>query len=69
MNKLNKQTEQSQTKRWRRDNSWLVGFRGGGVEQKRKRTHGQQCGDCWNEAGIRGLNGNGNIQQKQTNKK
>lgn len=27
---------------------------------KGKRTHGheQQCGDCWGEAGIRGLNSN-----------
>ena len=31
------------------------------IEQKGKRTHGhgQQCGDCWGEEGIRGLNGNG----------
>ena len=38
-----------------------VGRRGGeGIEQKGKRTHGhgQQCGDCWAEGGIRGLNGN-----------
>ena len=34
-------------------------FGGGGIEQKGKRTHGQQCGDCWGEEGIRGLNGNG----------
>ena len=34
---------------------------GGGIEQKGKRTHGhgQQCGDCWKERGIRRLNGNG----------
>ena len=34
---------------------------GGGVEEKGKRTHGhrQQCGDCWAEGVIRGLNGNG----------
>ena len=34
---------------------------GGGIEQKGKRTrgHGQPCGDCWGETGIRGLNGNG----------
>ena len=33
---------------------------GGGIEQKGKRTHGhgQQCGDCWAEGGVRGLNGN-----------
>ena len=37
------------------------GVGGGGIEQKRKRTHGhgEQCGDCWGEGGIRGLNGNG----------
>ena len=34
---------------------------GAGIEQKGKRTHGhgQQCGDCWGQGGIRGLNGNG----------
>ena len=34
---------------------------GGGIEQKGKRTHGhgQQCGECWAEGGIRGLKGNG----------
>ena len=34
------------------------GVRGGGMEQKRKRTHGhgQQCGDCWGAGSIRGLN-------------
>ena len=34
---------------------------GRGIEPKRKRTrgHGQQCGDCWGEGSIRGLNGNG----------
>ena len=33
----------------------------GGIEPKGKRTHGhgQQCGDCWGEGFIRGLNGNG----------
>ena len=33
---------------------------GGGIEQKEKRIygHGQQCGDCWEEKCIRGLNGN-----------
>ena len=37
---------------------------GGGTEQKGKRTHGhgQQCGDCWGERGISGLNGDGKIQ-------
>ena len=34
---------------------------GGRIEQKGKRNHGhgQQCGDCWGEEGIRGLNGSG----------
>lgn len=34
---------------------------GGGIKQKGKRTngHGQQCGDCQEEVGIRGINGNG----------
>ena len=34
---------------------------GGGIEQKRKRTHGhrQQCVDGWGQWGIKGLNGNG----------
>ena len=34
---------------------------GGEIEKKGKRTHGhgQQCGDCWGEEDIRGLNGNG----------
>ena len=45
--------------------------RGGGIEQKGKRTrgHGQQCGDCWGERGIRGLNGNGKNVIKITFKK
>ena len=35
--------------------------RGGGIEQKGKRTHGhgRQCGDCWGEGYVRGLHGNG----------
>ena len=35
--------------------------RGGGIEQKGKRTHGhrQQCGDCCGEGSLKGLNGNG----------
>ena len=52
----------------------------GRTQQKGKRTrgHGQQCGDCFGEEGIRGLNGNGKntiktiikkINKKQTNKK
>ena len=34
---------------------------GEGIEGKGNRTqgHGQQCGDCWGEGGIRRLNGNG----------
>ena len=34
---------------------------GGGIEQKGKGTygHGKQCGDCWGEEGIRGLNSYG----------
>ena len=34
---------------------------GGGIEGRGNRTqgHGQQCGDCWGEGGIRRLNGNG----------
>ena len=33
----------------------------GGIEQKRKRTHGhgQQNGDYWGEEDIRGISGNG----------
>ena len=40
------------------------GGSGGGIEQKGKSTHGhgQQCGGCWGEGGIRELNGNGKIQ-------
>ena len=26
---------------------------------KRTHGHGQPCGDCWEERGIKGLNGNG----------
>ena len=41
------------------DNSVVIA--GGGSEQKGKSTHGhgQQCGDCWGEEGIKVLNGNG----------
>ena len=40
---------------------WGVRSGIGGIEQKGERTHGhgQQCGGCWREVGIRGLNGNG----------
>ena len=36
-------------------------LRDGGIEQKRKRTHGhgQRCGDCWGETGVKELNGCG----------
>ena len=36
---------------------------GWGIEQKQERTHGhgQQCGDCKGEEGIRELNGNGKL--------
>ena len=39
---------------------------GEGIEQKGRRTHGhgQQCGDCWGEAGIRGLDDNGEKYNK-----
>ena len=64
MNKLKKQGKWGQTHRWTA--GWQLGkagkLGGGGIEQKAKRTHGhgQQCGDCWEEGGIRGLNDNGN---------
>ena len=31
-----------------------------GLSKKEKGNHGrgQQCGDCWGEEGIKGLNGN-----------
>ena len=36
-------------------------LRGGGIEQKGKRSHGrgQKCGDGWGEGVISRLNGNG----------
>ena len=39
---------------------------GEGIEQKGRRIHGhgQQCGDCWGEAGIRGLDDNGEKYNK-----
>ena len=53
-------------------------LRGGGIEQKGKRTHGheQQCGDCWGGGGrgIKGINGNGkntikiNLKEKKKTK-
>ena len=41
-------------------------LRGGGIEQKGKRTHGQgqQGGDCCREGDIRGLNSNGKNTMK-----
>ena len=43
------------------------GLRVEGTEQKGKRTHGhgQQCGNCRGEGGVRGLNDNG---EKNTTK-
>ena len=37
-----------------------MGLGGRGTEQKRERTHGhgQQCGSCWRQGGIRELKGN-----------
>ena len=42
-------------------------IRGGGTEQKGKRTHGhgQLCGDCWGEDGYMRVK----LQWKQYNKK
>ena len=42
---------------------------GSRIEQKGKRTHGhgQQCGDCWEEEGMKGLNGNGKEIQLRLN--
>ena len=36
-----------------------------GTNHQKFWTHGheQQCGDCWGEEGIRGLKGNGKLQQ------
>ena len=47
------------------------GGRGGGTEHTGKRTHGhgQQWGDCWEEAGITGLNGSGKNTMKIKSKK
>ena len=44
----------------------IEGVMSGGVEQTEKRAHGhvQQCGDCWGEGSIRGLNGNGKKHNK-----
>ena len=38
---------------------------GGGIEQKRKRTYGQQWGDCRGKRVIRILNHNGNKYNKK----
>ena len=40
------------------DSSGRVGSGGRGIKQKRRRTQGQQCGDCWREVSIKGLNNN-----------
>ena len=52
------------------DGEQLAASGGGGTEQKGKRTHGhgQQCGDCWGQEGISGLNGNGKNTIKYINK-
>ena len=34
----------------------------GGIEQKGKKTHGQQCGDGEGVAGHKGVSGHGKIQ-------
>ena len=45
------------------------------MSKKEKRTHGhgQQCGDCWGEGGMRELNDNGKntikIKLKKQNRK
>ena len=47
-------------------------MRGGGIEQKGKRTHGhgQQSCICRGESGVSELNGNGkNTQQKERKKR
>ena len=60
----NEQTEltrkRGKTHRWRAGGHRGVRLGGRGTEQKGKRTHGygQQCGDCWGEGGLSGLNGN-----------
>ena len=48
--------------------SRLTAGAGGGdrmqsLSGKRTDVHAQQCGDCWGERGVRGLNENGNIIQ------
>ena len=55
MNKLNQQAKQDRLIDGEQDNSYEEEGRGGGVEQKGKRTHGhgQQCGDC----GVKGHKG------------
>ena len=44
----------------------LMEVGGGGIEQKDKGTHGhgQQCGDCWVNGGVRVLDSNGNNTTK-----
>ena len=67
MNKLNEQRKWGQTHRWRAADSYWEGRLGGrGIEQKGKRTHGhgQQCSSCWGERGIKGLNDNGEKDNK-----
>ena len=57
------QTKKQNRNRLRESRLTALGgmVRSGGIEQKRKRTHGhgQQCSDCWEGGGIMGLNDNG----------
>ena len=48
------------------DDCWVGWVGGRGIEQKGERIHGHgpQCGDCWGEGGMRGLNGNGKKYNK-----
>ena len=64
VNKLNYWTNEQNRKRLIDIRVTAIGggrLEGKGIEQKGKRTHvhGQQCGDCREEGGIRKLNGNG----------
>ena len=48
-----------------------VSVKGGGMEQRGKRTHGhgQQGGDCWREENMRRLNDNGKYNKDYIFKK
>ena len=61
-NLMNKLTSKIKTDSWTAEWQLREGEGGGGgIEGKGKRTHGhgQQCGDCRGEWGMRGLNGDG----------